>query len=418
MNRAIVFFIRHYNDLDHMVPVIYKIALYQNPPYLFVIFLKRLEVDDFRIQILRDLNSIKIHHIDDFNLYNTGYLKKFYRAACRQPIIRKILSIRHNTNKINTRAEYIEQIFNSLLKDSLDVVICFDWVMETSKAVLEFSRNVVHVAKKRAYKTVALPHGDSPHWNKMIFKKDLNYETADIFSPTAMFDYVVVPNELCANRYRPHMNEKQIKVLGSPRFNDEWLGVLEKNIPTYQNTRAQKMTKIVFFLRPNQFIVFFEEVLHTIRLISQFKNVFLVIVHHSRVLTKELSKLDDKDIIINLSNIEIVTGEVQPSSLIQWADLILDLSTSITFEAVKYGKPILSMENLHGNLSTIAHYMPDTKISCRDDLYNAIERFISDPEILFYSTEEKQNFINSMIDVPNKDVLTRYADFLLDISKS
>ena len=47
-----------------------------------------------------------------------------------------------------------------------------------------------------------------------------------LFSAAVIFDKVVVPNELCAKRFRPFMDDQAIAVLGSARYCDEWLGKL------------------------------------------------------------------------------------------------------------------------------------------------------------------------------------------------
>lgn len=426
MKKTIVFFIRHYNDLDHIVPVLYKLCS-SNSFHLCVIFVNRLNENDYRINLVKQKGNIELYHIDDFlssgDKYSPQIISlqeklKIYLiiSLIRIPVIRKLLKKKPSLKEKKYDTSFIEKIFDSLLNDSSKVLVCFDWIMSTSGLSIDLSTNVVNVAKTRGYTTVSLPHGDSPHLNKMIFDKDLNYKNADIFSPTAKFDYVVVPNQLCANRYERHMDKNRIKILGSPRYNDEWLDFLKRNITPYRNEKGKNKLKIVFFLRPHHFIVFVDEIINNIRLVSQFKQVHLIVVNHSRSVTKVLastSAIDNDD----LSNIEFVSDEIPATALIQWADVVMDLSTSITFEAIKWSKPVLCMENLHGNKSTIAYYMPRTAVFCRDDLYDAIEQLIQNPNYTRYTAEERKRFIDDMIDVPDGNVLNRYIDFLSNLLK-
>ena len=86
--------------------------------------------------------------------------------------------------------------------------------------------------------------------------------------------------------------------------------------------------------------------------------------------------------------------------------------TSVTFEAVKLGKPVLALEYLHANRSTIAHYVKACDVQCRDDLYDWIEKFSQDRKAAFYNETERQQFIRGMIAAPDANVLTRYVEFL------
>ena len=51
----------------------------------------------------------------------------------------------------------------------------------------------------------------------MIAVDDLNFAWRQIYSTGAIFGSVVVPNELCAQRYRPFMPDIESPSSGSPR---------------------------------------------------------------------------------------------------------------------------------------------------------------------------------------------------------
>ena len=81
---------------------------------------------------------------------------------------------------------------------------------------------------------------------------------------TKIFDAVVVPNELCAKRYRPFMDDSALRVLGSPRYNSAWLAILNDLLPAYE-FGAHDGLNIVLFLRSPQYPIFWQEVERTIR---------------------------------------------------------------------------------------------------------------------------------------------------------
>jgi hypothetical protein len=95
-----------------------------------------------------------------------------------------------------------------------------------------------------------------------------------------------------------------------------------------------------------------------------------------------------------------------------WADVIIDLATSVVFEAVKAKKPVLAADYLHCGRSAVAHYMPETELKCRDDVYLRIEEFLSKGCGSFYVEEHRQRFIKEMLHPGGADVLPRYVALL------
>jgi hypothetical protein len=95
-----------------------------------------------------------------------------------------------------------------------------------------------------------------------------------------------------------------------------------------------------------------------------------------------------------------------------WAHVIIDLATSVVFDAVKGKKPVLAADYLHAGRSTLAHFMPETELKCRDDVYRRIDEFLSNGCDSFYVEEHRQRFINEMLHVGGPDVLPRYVALL------
>jgi len=394
MKQKAIFFLRHYNDIDHIVPVIYKWCKVEDVPIEIIITSDRDKLNDYRITFLKQFNYIQLRFIDDLTLKD--------EALC-------------NGLKTLNNKTLIDKMLNKIIEDIDNVIVIFDWVQDNMAQYVYFSLNVIAnlIQRNIKFAIIALPHGDEPHFSKMIRRDDLDYNSSDIYSFGAVFDYVVVPNKLCANRYKPHLDLDRIKILGSPRFNDEWLSILSNLVPGYNNKKGKSKLKIAFFLRAFYYPLFWDEVVRTIRLIAQFKEVYLVVKHHTRDIRLEELINDYPDLNESpFSNVEIVFDDVHSSSLLQWADLVLDVGTSIGFECIKLNKPILSMEYLHAAFSTMAHYMKGTVMLCRDHLYDTIKLFIKDPHYQLYDEEERNRFIQELIDIGDSDVLSRYVHFL------
>ena len=112
------------------------------------------------------------------------------------------------------------------------------------------------------------------------------------------------------------------------------------------------------------------------------------------------------------SNLKFIYEGVNSSSLMKWADLVIDLGTSITWEAVKQDKPVLMLEYLHSNYSTVAYYIKQSEMKCRDQLYDILQKLVKNKNLKFYNEEERRKFIKEIIDVPDNFVLERYCKFL------
>jgi len=309
-------------------------------------------------------------------------------------------------------------IAKRILDDTMSEVdqglIVFDWISDNMTAYLEFATPICETAHARGFKTVSLPHGDEPHYCRMIRRDELDYEKPNIYREAKnLFDFIVVPNELCAKRYRGYCEDQQIKVLGSPRYNDEWIQKVGSLIEPYRWSGPETMIRIVFFLRTYGYPLFWEEIVRTIKLIKQFRAVNLAVVHHTRgadlrALLKYHPELSPR----RENNVDIIDKAVSSASLIRWADVVLDVGTSTVFEAVKRDKPVLELEYLHATYTTVSHYMPGCVMMCRDHLYDTIQSFISNGCENFYNWDDKARFIAEVIDAPDGDVLPRYVEFL------
>jgi hypothetical protein len=109
---------------------------------------------------------------------------------------------------------------------------------------------------------------------------------------------------------------------------------------------------------------------------------------------------------------DTASDAAESASLVEWGDVFLELGTTIAFEPVMRGKPVLSLSYTHSNYATIAHYFSDSDIRCKDDLYYAFHDLIDKGCSDFYDEEEHHRFVREMITSGHDSVLNAYADFL------
>ena len=413
-----LFFLRHYNDIDHITPVISKwIGSGHQCDVVLIGSAKFLQ--DYRIKYLRTLNGVRVAHarqIFSLPVYLKWRLQMLLLTRSLRnliiigPLIRA-LADKHDEQK---RAPLWQHTADFLLarsfENSRQGVIVFDWIERNSVIGVEWVKIVVDTAHRQGLGAVSLPHGDSPHANQLIRRGERKLGPDTLFSNAGIFDKLVVPNELCATRFRPFLDDQAISVLGSPRFCEEWLIKLAELLPPSPLTRSDSKLKVIIFLRKANFTTFWEEVSEIVHMIAEFQGVELIIKPHTRGGWKQSLTRDNS--IKQFPNVSIAKDNAHSAHLMNWADVIIDLATSVVFEAVRARKPVLAADYLIAGRSTVAEYMPETELKCRDDVYEKIEGFLTNGCDAFYIEEHRQRFLTEMLDVPDTNVLPRYVALL------
>lgn len=418
MGMKALFFLRHYNDIDHITPVISK-WVESGHQCDVVLIGSRKFIRDYRLEYLRSLDGVRVAHVSEiFSLL--GYTKWRLQMLLltgnvrRLPVIGQIVRRMADSFDEKKREPLWQQTASQLLERSFDPagngVIAFDWIERNSVICVEWIEVVVAMAKSRGLGTVSLPHGDSPHANQLIRRGERKVEPDALFSVAGIFDRLVVPNELCAKRFRPFLNDQAIAVLGSPRFCEEWLTKLNELMPPSPLKQSDSKLKIVMFLRKANFTTFWEEVAEVVHMIAAFPGVELVIKPHTRSGWKQ--SLTKNSAIRKLPNVSIAGDSAHSVHLMNWADVIIDLATSVVFEAVRTRKPVLAADYLIAGRSTVADYMPETELRCRDDVYEKINHFLTEGCDNFYNETHRQRFLKEMLDGADINVLPRYVALL------
>ena len=411
-----LFFLRHYNDIDHITPVIYKWIARGHSCDIVLIGNSRFR-NDYRIEYLSKLTGVRMAYIGDL-LPAVEFARWFLQTlilirSLRRPFLAPIMAALAKSYDAGRRAPIWHSSAQRLLKrsfgDTREGVVVFDWIERNSSICVEWVEVVLGTARAMGLGAVSLPHGDSPHASQLIRRRELRLEPDTTFANAGIFDKVVVPNELCSVRFRPFMDNQKLAVLGSPRYCDEWLAKLGTLMPPSPLTRSDSRLKVVMFLRKSNFSTFWEEVGEVVRIVAGFPGVELVIKPHTRggwqqSLTRDAS-------LRRLPNVS-VAGNIHSIYLMNWADVIIDLATSVVFEAVKAKKPVLAADYLHAGRSALAEYLPETELRCRDDVYRQIEGFLAHGCNSFYIEAHHQRFVKEMINAGDPDILSRYVSLL------
>tara|TARA_Y100001936_G_scaffold252558_1_gene312736 strand:+ start:21693 stop:22967 length:1275 start_codon:yes stop_codon:yes gene_type:complete len=412
-----LFFLRHYNDIDHITPIIYKWTDSGNSCDVIMIGSMQFQ-NDYRIEFLRKLTGVRVSHIRellgplDFIMWRlqTLLLVGGIRRSFAGPFVSKLAEIYDVKKREFFWKRTAELLLNYSFEEIHEGVVAFDWIERNSVISVEWVEKVISVAHMKGFRVVSLPHGDSPHANQLIRQREWALKPDNTFAAAKMFDKLVVPNELCAGRFRPFLEDKAIEVLGSPRYCDEWLAKLAEFIPNSPLKLSDSSLKIAIFLRKRNFTTFWEEVSEVVQMISTFKDVEIIIKPHTRSGWKQ--SLTKESALLSLPNVNIAENNVHSAHLIGWADVIIDIATSVAFEAVKLNKPVLAADYLHAGRSTVANFMPETELKCRDDVYIKIKEFIVNGCESFYIEEHRRRFLEEIIEINGSAVLPQYVALL------
>lgn len=395
-----LFFLRHHNDIDHLTPVIHRWSLVPGNDAVVVMTDPGANLDDFRLRFLAARQNVWV-----------------------EPMNRLVKETAATLGRSDQNCT-VGELLDRLVPSDLPTAIAFDYVVNPQV------RAFLKAAKARGMKSVTLPHGDDPYVNFMITIDDIDYSGLRISRMDTPFDVFVSPSRFIARREGESWKHKH-RVLGSPRFNDEWLAQLERLIEPADLPGGPERLKLVLFPRNAKYAVFWDEFARLLRLILQFPGVELVVARHPRqFVTAESGKPQEKQ--IDFPDPESVKGHetsrltyVDPdqfhsAQLIAWADAVLSLGTSVAYEAVCRGKPVFEIEYLHPNRTVIGSIFRNSDVRCRDQIFDWLVRLKRDPKSAagFYKPEEMKRFREQCIDLGQPDVLGRYVALLTEMAEA
>jgi len=394
MTKKLYVFLRHNNDIDHITPVVWKWLKTTDIPVDILLVSDKKYIYDYRLNLLKKMGKVTITHINCLYLF---FYKKYYQRMDRYT---------NRYNYIRNKVDHVikniaDQVFNSE-----DGVVVFDWVMNY------FTNSMIQHAHRHGYKVLSLPHGDAPYINELETIDELGYDGFDRRRCFNVFDYIIVPNWITGRRYKKHVDDGKVKMLGSCRYCDEWMDFYDKHLICYPNKHTG--LRVVMFLRNQCYPVDWDEVGRSIKMILNHPNVYLVVKGHARSRNSDIvinRLLNKYPMFKNLGNICFVYGDCNPSSLLRWCDIVVDIGTSMTWEAVKKNIPVLCMDYLHCNKSTVGYYMENCLMDCRDKFYNTLSRLVGGMNS-FYNMDARNTFLREVVDYPDKDVLGRYVNII------
>ena len=418
-----LFFVRHFNDIDHMTPIVWKLNSSDHPVAVYCMNPLYDIPDDYRLEFLKQ-QGIAVKGLFEIGDQKNGVVYKVLQAVFKKSaaieaalgdggraksglpaklMLRLCERLRSSSFKLIRRWYYDERWARGVLQKSAAQAICFDHVMPKHYVVDAFLK----AARRLSIPSLALPHGVHLYTNDATKAKATDERRMAKFN---RFDYVVVTNELRRTLLvRAGVGADKIIVLGSARYCREWLELNNKIIPVGYDGRntASGQLKVVLMPSKPQCKMDVERLFETCRILANFEGVAAVIKPHTRIRSRKF--VFDGVPLPDVS-------DVLTAALCEWADVILNVGSSVITEALMRDKPALYLKYLHENTTRFEELGACWTIQNENELKEALSALKANKHYTPYSKESVAAFLTEIVQGGrnSRDVLTAYEQFIVD----
>jgi hypothetical protein len=420
-----LFCIRHFNDIDHTTPIVWKMKQENYPVAVYCINPKYDIGADYRLNFLKEQGVIvdSIYNAFDQKLnavhHAMRYLFQWFSTDRKKSNSHGQEKISLSVSLSQITARIIGRILYELTRMGFYQTNWAHYVLEQSKAqALCFdhiipNRYVLNVllraAKEKSIPTLALPHGVYLYTNK--FNK-ARFSSKQRFYKFNRFDYVIVQNHLRKDvLVSSGIAREKIIVLGSARFCGEWIDQNKKILPRIiePTDRDPERLKVVFMPSKPRCKIDVERMHSTIDLLANLSEIEVVVKPHTRI-GREAHLFDT----MQLPNV----SHVLTSELCEWADVVLIIGSSVITEALMQGKPVLYLKYLHAYTMLFEESGACWTINNEVELEQALQSLRKQNTDVPYGDEHVHRFLSEVVygGQNNRDVLKDYVQFITSCS--
>ena len=404
----ILFFVRRYNDIDHTVPIIHRMA--KDGFSDMIILCSNMHIDiksDFRLKFLDNTYGIK-------SFYNTHY---FWPDNIRSKI-KAFLSSGLYYKKAITRKKidtYIKSIIHNKLKKNNVTLLLFDW-QDVDKYI--FTSTIMSTSKELNIPNICLPHGVALYTNDdWVTNTHAQNGTIPISGITwSYFDDIVFQykNE---GHYRIATNHATVKseklhVMGSARFCEEWRQVYNNIMPkTRKPLHKSDKVKIVYMDHSSGFRINKNVVAESIKKISQLDFIDIIVKPSTTSTERKKGGISSEE----LFSFSKVCYDKSSFELIEWADVIMGTTSSILLEVMLTKKIFVYPKYFHENEMSWEKMNACWTVNNYQELEDAMQKITLDHNYRPYSQDSVDKYIENVVYCGNRnrDVLGEYKDFIL-----
>jgi hypothetical protein len=417
-----LFFTRHFNDIDHITPIVWKLKKDNYPVAVYCMNPQYDIRNDYRLQFLKN-EGVPVDYLHDafdqhqglFHNLMQAFIQKCSNLRRRiegdeseQPgklprmlgqVVGRLMSVSY---KITRLIYYNDRWARSIIERTGAQVICFDHIMPKLFVVDAFLK----ASRQMSIPSLALPHGVYLYTNEATKPKATDKHRLTKFN---RFDYIIVTNKLRkALLAHSGVAEDKIFVLGSARYCGEWLEQNRKILPGGFDGVSKESGKLKVVLMPSkpQCRLDVERMFRTCRILADLEGVEAMIKPHTRIRSQ-------KHVFDNIPLPDV--SPVLTAELCDWADVLINVGSSVITEGLMREKPVLYLKYLHDNTTLFEELGACWTIRDETELKNALLTLQADKNHMPYSKESVANFLTEIVygGSNSSDVLGRYEQFIV-----
>jgi hypothetical protein len=419
-----LFFVRDFNDIDHITPVVWKMKRGNYPVTVFCINPEYDIQSDYRLNFLKEL-GVKVDFIYNAPNQQLGWLLRIIRFLFLRCFdIRKVFD-RGGRQQLSFWSKAFSRLakrtgswlYNLMrsrfydtnwaqkfLEQSQARVLCFDWI-KPHKYVVE---SLLKAAKAMSIPTVALPHGVFLYTNDFV---QIGSKKEKQFDRYNYFDYVIVQNRLFKETIsRSGVTGEKIFVFGSARYCKEWMAQNNKILPRKikpADDNSGKLLKVIFMTTRPHYRIDVERMLKTFNLLANLDGIEVMVKPHTRT-GKEATMYAN----LPLSNV----ADMSSVELCEWADVTLVIASSIIIETLIRRKPTLYLQFLHENTTEYEKMGACWPIHSETELQEALLSLKDGQKNMPYTDENVDRWLTEIVygGRRERDVLQDYEQFIVN----
>jgi len=376
-----LFFIRTFNDVDHIVPIVYKLAEYgERTIWVFCLNPSFDIKNDFHLKFLREkFDNVRVEHI-------YYYAERNYAQISENGVNQHFLT---------------DAMAKKLLKELDATVLVFDYLIDSAQSMAD---SLINAAKQLSIPTIGVPPG-LPIFSEG-YRPDIDFYRREVRTE---LDYNIVPHHIDADYRIDHgFKAERIRVLGSARFCKEWRNILYNILPTdmLPDSGNRKRLKVVYMERGADLHGKYREVIEkTIVKISHLDFVHFVIKPHTRAEKVHFKGIPD--------SVEIA-GNINSLNLIKWADVVIGTNSSILIEALLQDKILFYPKYFHKDKMIFHDMNACWSVNNYGELEEALKKIFSGNFSKPYTKQDVDRLIETVVygGQRDRDVLGEYIQFI------
>ncbi|MCF8031901.1 MAG: hypothetical protein K9K66_00075 [Desulfarculaceae bacterium] len=410
----ILFLVRAYNDIDHMAPIVWRMArdggaeislLCANPTYDLT--------HDFRLNFLAAEHGVRAGYLYQAHAPGPAHRLAASLVCGRSPLGPKLQARLHDKARYRL---FGEGWARQMLKRLAPQVLVVDW----QRPKFFNLPAMLAAAQDLGIPVLAVPHGMNLVTNTLCTNKAVEEgQDQDFGVDWDLFDHSLVQFELYRKRVIDGgLDPAKVTVMGSARFCPEWREVLGRILPPEARLagRGRDRLKLVYMDQHHRMRLRPRRIASAMKALARRPGVELMIKPATRGVGQTLADPEWGVSSAEIKGLAELASDTHSLNLIRWADAVLCASSSICLEVLLEGKTLVYPRYFHENHMLFEDFGACWGLDSEKELLAALDQMEKRPATRPYGQRQVDSFLTEAVfgGAPGRDVLGDYARFILE----